>query len=88
MENECKLSLSTETISPLKDQSLNSFSHDLTGHLGIVNLRKETIIHETRIENTIQDLCEITLTNKRLRKRPPTNTTSGAPKKLKTPAII
>ena len=42
-----------------------------------------------RIENAIQDLfCEITLTNKRLRKRPPSKTTSSASKKgKKTPTI-
>ena len=37
-----------------------------------------------RIKNAIQDLlCEITLTNKRLRKRPPSKTISSASKKLK-----
>ena len=42
-----------------------------------------------RIENAIQDLlCEITLTNKRLRKRPPSKTTTSASKKAKkTPTI-
>ena len=51
MENECLLDMNTETISPpssLKDQSLNSFSHNLTGRLGIVNLGTETVIHETK----------------------------------------
>ena len=51
MENECLLNMNTETISPpssLKDQSLNSFSHILTGRLGIVNLGTETVIHETK----------------------------------------
>ena len=41
MENECLLDMSTETTSPsssLKDQSPSSFSHNLTGRLGIVNL--------------------------------------------------
>ena len=55
MENECLLDTTTETISPpssLKDQSLNSFSHSLTGRLGIVNLGTETVIHETDIEIT------------------------------------
>ena len=55
MENECLLDLNTETISPpssLKDQSLNSFSHDLTDRLGIVNLGTETVIHETKISCT------------------------------------
>ena len=50
MENECLLDMNTETISPpssLKDQSLNSFSHNLTGRLG-VNLGTETVIHETK----------------------------------------
>ena len=43
--------MSTETISPpssLKDQSLDSFSHDLTGRLRFVNLETETVIHETK----------------------------------------
>ena len=51
MENECLLDTTTETISPpssLKDQSLNSFSHNLTGRLGIVKLGTETVIHETK----------------------------------------
>ena len=51
MENECLLDMNNETISPpssLKDQSLNSFSHNLTGRLGIVNLGTETVIHETK----------------------------------------
>ena len=51
MQNECLLDMNTETISPpssLKDQSQNSFSHDLTGCLGIVNLGTETIIHKTK----------------------------------------
>ena len=50
MENECLLDMNTETISPpssLKDQSLNSFSHNFTGRLG-VNLGTETVIHETK----------------------------------------
>ena len=50
MENEYLLDMSTETISPsssLKDQSLNSFSHDLTGHLGIGT---ETVVHEAKNE--------------------------------------
>ena len=54
MENECLLDMNTETISPpssLKDQSLNSFSHNLTGRLGIVNLGTETVIHETKSDN-------------------------------------
>ena len=38
----------------------------------------------SRSELRIQDfLCEITLTNKRLRKRPPSKTTSSASKKAK-----
>ena len=54
MENECLLDMNTETISPpssLKDQSLNSFSHNLTGRLG-VNLGTETVIHETKNAST------------------------------------
>ena len=51
MENECLLDMNTETISPpssLKDQSQNSFFHNLTGRLVIVNLGTETVIHETK----------------------------------------
>ena len=43
--------MNAETISPpssLNDRSLNNFSHNLTGHLGIVNLGAETVIHETK----------------------------------------
>ena len=36
------------------------------------------------IEDAIQDLCEITITTKRLRKRPPTNSTPKTSKQLKT----
>ena len=52
MENECLLDMiNAEIISPpasLKDQSLNSFSYNLTGCLAIVNLETETVIHETK----------------------------------------
>ena len=50
MQNECLLDMNTETISPPSshiDQSLNRFSYNLTGRLGIVNLGTETVIHET-----------------------------------------
>ena len=49
------MDMNIETISPpssLKDQSLNSFSHNLTGRLKIVNLGTETIIHETKNAST------------------------------------
>ena len=51
MEHECLLYMNTVTISPpssFKDQSLNSFSHNLIGRSGIVNLGTETIIHKTK----------------------------------------
>ena len=51
MENECLLDMGTKTISPPslpKDHSPSSFSHDLTGHLGIVNLGTEIVTSETQ----------------------------------------
>ena len=57
--------MNTETISPpssLKDQSLNSFSHNLTGRLG-VNLGTETVIHETKNVNGSPDEAEINSRN-------------------------
>ena len=50
MENDYLLDTNMETISPPsspKDQSANSFSRDLIGHLGIISQGTETIINET-----------------------------------------
>ena len=50
MENDYLFDTNMETISPPsspKDQSPNSFSRDLIGHLGIISQGTETIINET-----------------------------------------
>ena len=51
MENDYLLDTNMETISPpssSKDQSPNSFSRDLIGHLGIISQGSETVINETQ----------------------------------------
>ena len=51
MENDYLLDMNMETISPPsspKDQSPNSFSHDLIGRLGIISQGTKTVINETQ----------------------------------------
>ena len=51
MENDYLLDTNMETISPPsspKDQSPNSFSHNLIGRWGIISQGTETVINETQ----------------------------------------